>query len=180
MRSISICCPGYRRAWNQADATSLLMAIGFSWFTCWLLIATFVWREWFPGWIVTSAWVVFAALVGGTMIKNVLIGDLPEQNTRQLRDENLAAAQASYLQASYFEAEKLLSDNLSKQPGDIESALLLISVYRRTGRWDQALEGIQQLQRREMAVRWGAEIALEKELCLRGKRQSKDLPPPTP
>lgn len=179
-RSLSIFWPGYRRAWNRADVRSLATAVGFAWLVAGLLITTFVYYDVFPKSLRFVAWTVCGLAAILTAIRTLVFGDLPEKDSRSTRDENLVAAQSCYLQASYFEAEKLLLSNLTKQPADIESALLLVSVYRRTERWDQALEAIQQLQKREMAARWAREIAIEKERCLRGKRQLKEESPTTP
>ena len=178
LRCLTIGWPGAHRAWNRAESAALISAIAFAWLLCLLLIATFVWSEWLKGWLVATLWTAAALISLGTAAKNLWLGEVPEQDSRKLRDGNLVLAQTAYLQASYFEAEKYLLENLSKQPSDIESALLLVSVLRRTNRWDQALDAIQQLQRRDLATRWASEIALEKERCLRGKRQTKSLPPP--
>lgn len=179
LRSLTIGWPGAHRTWNRSESAALVTAIAFAWLLCLLLIATFVWHEWFNGWWVATLWTVALLSSLATAAKNIWLGEIPERDSRKLRDENLVLAQAAYLQASYFEAEKYLLENLANQPSDIESALLLVSVLRRTSRWDQALEAIQQLQRRELASRWSSELALEKERCLRGKRQTKPLPPPT-
>lgn len=180
LRTLSIAWPGAFRTWSRAESSSLLTSIAFAWFVSFLLIATFVWPEWLQPWMVRLLWCAVFGVAGYSLLKNGSFGELPEQDTRKARDHNLVLAQAAYLQASYFESEKHLLENLAKHPSDIESALLLVSVYRRTERWDPALEVIQQLQRRDLATRWSQEIAVEKERCLRGKRQSKPLPPPTP
>ncbi|XZE43896.1 tetratricopeptide repeat protein [Pirellulaceae bacterium SH467] len=180
IRTLSITWPGAFRTWNRSESSALVTAIAFAWFVCFLLIASFVWPEWLPVWVVRTLWLAIACLVIRSALKNAWLGELPEQDTRKHRDQNLILAQSAYLQASYFESEKYLLENLAKHPSDIESSLLLVSVYRRTGRWDAALEAIQQLQRRDLAAHWSQEIATEKERCLRGKRQSKPLPPPTP
>ncbi|XZE35900.1 hypothetical protein SH501x_001449 [Pirellulaceae bacterium SH501] len=178
IRSLTIGWPGAHRTWNRSESTALVSALAFAWLVCLLLIATFVWQEWLNAWFVTALWTGVVLVSLSTAAKNLWLGEIPEQDSRKLRDENLVLAQSAYLQASYFEAEKYLVENLAKQPADIESALLLISVLRRTSRWDQALDAIQQLQRRDLATRWASEIAVEKERCLRGKRQTKPLPPP--
>lgn len=179
-QSLSVIWPGYRRAWNRADLPSLATAVFFSWLICGLLVTTFVYYDWFPGSFRFVAWTVCILAAVFTAVRTLIFGDMPEKDSRAARDENLKLAQATYLQASYFEAEKLLLENLAKQPADIESSLLLVSVYRRTERWEKGLELIQQLLKREMAARWYSEIAAEKERCLRGKRQLKEESPTTP
>ena len=122
-RSFSVCWPGYRRAWLRADIPSLITALVFAWLASCLLITTFVYYDWFPKPLRFVAWAIWLLAILFTAVRTLVLGDLPENDSRQVRDENLRAAQASYLQASYFEAEKLLLENQAKQPADIESSL---------------------------------------------------------
>jgi hypothetical protein len=88
------------------------------------------------------------------------------------RLKNLMIAQEFYLQANYFEAEKMLRRNLQKGTNDVESMLLWISTLRRTRRIPQALDLISDMERLDAALPWLAELHLEKELCLRLKVQT--------
>jgi hypothetical protein len=88
------------------------------------------------------------------------------------RLKNLVLAQEFYLQANYFEAEKMLRRNLQKGSNDVESMLLWISTLRRTRRIPQALDLISDVERLDAALPWLAELQVEKELCLRLKVQT--------
>jgi thioredoxin-like negative regulator of GroEL len=102
----------------------------------------------------------------------ITIDDLEEA------EQSFRLAQESYLQGSYFEAEQQLLKNLAINEADIESALLLASVYRRSGKFSESLETLAQLQLKERSERWMTEILVEKEKVLRSKRQSSSVPPP--
>ena len=86
--------------------------------------------------------------------------------------ENLENAQELYLQANYFDAERLIRNNLSGQAEDIESSLLWIAILRRTRRIPQALELISNVVKLDAALPWMAELRSEKEQCLRIKIQT--------
>jgi thioredoxin-like negative regulator of GroEL len=108
----------------------------------------------------------------------LLFGEAIPEDTKPARNERFRKAQAAYLQGDYFEAERLLASNLAQERSDIESGLLLISVLRRSCRFDEAIEQINLLRKRDFSVRWESELTLEKEKCLKRKRQSHDAPPP--
>ncbi|MFN7292749.1 MAG: hypothetical protein ACK5T6_19365, partial [Pirellula sp.] len=93
-------------------------------------------------------------------------------------ERSFRLAQESYLQGSYFEAEQYLLKNLTINESDIESALLLASVYRRSGKFQESLDTLSQLQLKERSARWATEILVEKEKVVRSKRQSSIVPPP--
>lgn len=170
--------PGFERAWRTSDSKSVLWTTAFSWGICLALVGLFVWPEWLPYWFCSSLCVGLGitSLVTGT--RSMLFGVSRVEGVSVDTDSNLRQAQSCYLRSEYFEAEKLLQQNLSFYEADIESALLLIAVYRRTARYEEALRWISQTQKREFSAVWNQVLQLEKEKCLRGKRQSVDLPPP--
>jgi hypothetical protein len=169
--------------WVRGDVHSLLVAILFSWVFCFAWLATFVWPEWLATWLGTS-WlssVAFASVWASVAISSIfsaLKSAVPSEyqgaQARQERQANLELAQEYYLQANYFEAEKLVRKNSVRGQNDVESMLLWISILRRTKRVTQALELISQLEMLDAAVGWLAELRSEKEQCLRIKIQ---LPP---
>ena len=177
-RSLFSFWPGARTAWDRTDSTSLWIAIGFSWSTCLAIAATCMWEEWIHAWVrflVCFALVACACVSGA---RAILFGDVIPEDTKPVRDERFRKAQAAYLQGDYFESARLLASNLALEKSDIESGLLLISVLRRSCRFDEALEHVDLLLQWELSVRWESELAVEKEKCLKRKRQSLDAPPP--
>jgi hypothetical protein len=170
--------PGASKAWRHADSTALWIAIGFAWASCLAIASICIWEDWLHTWvrfILCLVLITFSSLSG---LRMILFGEIPKENTKPARDERFRKAQAAYLQGNYFESERLLASNLSSEAADIESGLLLVSVLRRTQRFDEALEQLQRLRKRDFAVRWESELAAEKEKCLKRKRHSHDAPPP--
>lgn len=182
-RMASYFWPGFRKAWDQMDHQSAVMAILYAWTAMFVALNMFYWPQWYPSWLVNiaGAAIVLTSLVYG--VRGVLFGDSPSQS--QLSADQVAEversfqlAQECYLQGAYFEAEQFLLKNLANNDSDIESALLLASVQRRSGRYQDAQETLCQLQLKDRSARWIAEILVEKEKVLRSKRQSSDGPPP--
>ena len=85
---------------------------------------------------------------------------------------DLETAQELYLQANYFEAERLVRKNTIGNIDDVESSLLWIAILRRTRRITQALELIASVDKLDAAQQWMAELRSEKAQCLRIKIQT--------
>jgi len=89
-------------------------------------------------------------------------------------DKVLVEAQALYLQGSYFEAEELLAPHVSQGDCDVEAALWLASIYRRTERYEAASLVLQTIESLERAGVWAAEIA-DEQCKIRESRRNKRL-----
>jgi len=177
-RSLFSFWPGACKAWDRADSTSLWIAIGFSWPTCVAIATTCLWEEWLHEWIRFLLCFLLIAFACASGARVILFGEVIPEDTKPARDERFRKAQAAYLQGDYFEAERLIASNLAMEPSDIESGLLLVSVLRRSCRFDEAMEQINILGKRDFSVRWESELGQEREKCLKRKRQSMDAPPP--
>ena len=80
-------------------------------------------------------------------------------------------AQTEYLKGHWDEAEMLLSRQIDSDERDIESRLLLATLFRRIGNLDDATHELKQLKRFDDAVHWQFEIEREHQLIDR-ERQS--------
>jgi hypothetical protein len=70
-------------------------------------------------------------------------------------------AQTEYLRGHWVEAQTLLEQLIRRDPEDVESHLLLASVYRRTQRIDLSRRQLREIQGFEGAARWRFEIGRE-------------------
>ena len=175
--------PGYRKAWDEMDHQSVVLAIAFAWMVVFVGFNLFYWTSWYPGWLINLATIALLMISIGHGAKRILFGESLASSAITIDDleeaeQSFRLAQESYLQGSYFEAEQQLLKNLAINEADIESALLLASVYRRSGKFSESLETLAQLQLKERSERWMTEILVEKEKVLRSKRQSSSVPPP--
>ena len=70
-------------------------------------------------------------------------------------------AQAEYLRGRWVEAQALLEQMIRRHPGDVESRMLLSSVFRRSRRIDLARKQLRQLYDFKGAANWHFEIQRE-------------------
>jgi len=173
--------PGFQKLWLKGDFHSLMVSLLFSWVWVATCLATFVWPEWLisylsPGWLTNSALVLLWIGLLSASLLSAFGAILSTANSSNLgaaaTQENLENAQELYLQANYFDAERLIRKNMSGQADDIESALLWIAILRRTRRIPQALELISNVVKLDAALLWMAELRSEREQCLRIKIQT--------
>jgi len=172
--------PGFHKLWNRGDFHSLLVSILFAWVLMLAWSATFVWPEWLwsafdSRWIarclLAAVWITLVFSAVGSALQSLRPtnnhGPSPAEAVKHLE-----LAQEHYLQADYFEAELQVQKNVRRSKTDIESCMLLVAIYRRTRRIQQALDLVSTLELLEASLPWMLEIRVEKEQCLRLKLQT--------
>lgn len=164
--------PGLAPAWLVGNPFSLLELLAFTLTLNSLLIATWIWPQWGPAWLVGCGW-LFCGLFWMVSAIHALwrlpkwLGTTPKVPQRDFFVE----AQREYLQGNWFDAEALLTRRLSDSPDDIEAALLLAGILRRTKRWNQCSTCLLQIRLREAAGPWLLEIEREQQLLQRELEQ---------
>jgi len=73
-------------------------------------------------------------------------------------------AQTEYLQGHWYEAESLLQELAERHHRDAECRLMLASLYRRTKRYEESRDLLDQLDLMETADRWALERSRERRL----------------
>lgn len=163
-----ICCwPGLSALWYRGNSRSLLAALLYCWAVCFLLLATFVWPEWFGIWVIRIFWVMAGMVWLASCVYNhwrypIIIGK-PDAKSQFAFEE----AQRHYLQGNWFEAEAILLELLDQFPRDAEALLLLIGILRHTQRWQPALRRLDQLESLDTSAVWRFEIIREREIVER-------------
>ena len=171
--------PGLTNLWYRGEIYSLAIALLFASLLNIALLATLIWPEWaaivfsawsspnwFATWFIRSLWglLAFAAMwtfAASFFSTSTIRASLPSVEC----DNLLAVAQSDYLRGQYFEAEATLHRILSTGQEDVEAALLLASILRRTGRFRQALDCLERLERLDRSQLWISEIAAERRRC---------------
>lgn len=90
-----------------------------------------------------------------------------------LRDA-LAAAQDHYLKGNWFEAERILTRMLADDPRDVDAGLMRATMYRHTGRYDEAVGELDRIERFEGCRKWELEIRRERELIVEAKGENAE------
>jgi hypothetical protein len=164
--------PGLAQAWWRGSWSGLAAAVGFGWGLCVLLIATFIWPDWFYHWVVSLSWLAMLGFwLAATARSHWHFGRLKADAGPVAGDDRFAEAQVEYLRGHWFEAESLLHAILIDTPRDAEAHLLLAGVHRHTRRWSAAFRRLEQLQLLDTSARWTFEIRRERQLLERQKRE---------
>lgn len=166
--------PGLAHAWWRGSLRGLFAAICFGWGLCALMLATFVWPNWFASWIVSLCWLAMLVFWGiETVRSHWQLGRLRSDAGPLAGDDRFERAQHAYLRGDWFEAESLLHAILAQAPRDAEAQLLLAGVLRHSGRYTAAQRRLSQLELLDTSARWTFEILREKKL-LEQRRKSME------
>lgn len=167
--------PGLAQAWWRGSSRGLAAALLFGWALCVLLLATFVWPNWFRPWLVTLCWLGMLCFWTFESIRSHWqLGNLQRDAGPVAGDDRFAQAQQEYLRGHWFEAESLLHAILTDTPRDPEAHLLLAGVLRRSGRLSAALRRLDQLVLLDTSLRWGFEIRRERQLIAARQQELQD------
>ncbi|MBM3967281.1 MAG: hypothetical protein FJ308_19790 [Planctomycetes bacterium] len=170
MRMLFSFWPGTLAAWRLGEARSLLIAIAFGLILCTAWVGTTIWPMWLDGWKIGALWTLVAAGSLLSCAHNAMAGLLSRpKNHPGCPIDQWTLAQEHYLQANYFEAERILLPFAFGKSTDVEAGLLLSSIMRRTERYQQSVELLDQLALLDDAWKWHEEIAKEKRLSLQQK-----------
>ena len=87
-----------------------------------------------------------------------------DEETEELVDGLFIDARREYLKGHWNEARSLLQRQLKHYPRDIESRLMLATLFRHTRKFDEAVTQLDQVEKYDPAINWKNEIAREREL----------------
>ena len=167
--------PGLPHLWTRGSWAGLAVAVGFTALGNGLLLATFVFDEWMTG---QSLWIGYGTLVAVWLIAGwhgrlVLRrhsaglvgeprGEQSQDRKQEQRDRLFREAQQSYLRSDWVATEKVLLQLLKQDARDVESRLMLATLWRHQGRTAESLRQLDRLERLEAAEKWSHEIAAER------------------
>lgn len=166
--------PGLPGLWYRGQASSLLVAAGFSILLNLALVSTFLWPwslgETFPlvTWpIILLVWMTSACVTYKSLPDLMSVSPIPthpEDRSSISNDTLFIQAQSEYLKGHWPEAESLLRRNLQTSPRDIEARLLLATLLRHNRRLDDASEELENLLKYDQSINWISEIRREQKL----------------
>jgi tetratricopeptide (TPR) repeat protein len=160
--------PGLPSLWTRGEIFALAIATLFSVVLNLALLATFYWTDWLPTYLLRSMWLGIALVCGWSFIQSFFRPIHVYSPPPSLEcDKLLGLAHVDYLRGQYLEAEASLHKILAAGHEDVEAALLLASIFRRTGRFRQALACLEKLERLDRSRKWYIEISKEKGLNLK-------------
>ena len=174
--SLLCCWPGLPGLWYQGRWTSLILAIGFAVLLNLTLVATFIWTDLFQDDSFPAiAWPVLLLFwLATTMVARRNLPDVMsltgEDHSSVVHDDTddvdslFIDARREYLKGHWQEARGLLQRQLRHHPRDIESRLMLATLFRHTRQFDAARSELDHLRKYDPAVIWKNEMDREQEL----------------
>lgn len=168
--------PGLARLWLRGDFYALGLAVFYSILLNLALVSSLIWPAYLGSQFLLVAWPFLAAvwLVSAWiswrgMPQWLQIGHQIAAPGELRIDTLFNQAQREYLRCNWAEARELLERRLRVRPRDVESRLLLASIFRRVGRFQQAHDELKVLEGIDEARQWSLELARERERLLRIK-----------
>ena len=161
-RWMSCLWPGLPQLWRQGSWAGLAAALSWGLLANWLLAATFVWTEVAHPRLTQVGWTMLALTwVAGIVLAARWNWRIDARADGQLSTDLLCEAQIEYLRGNWLVAEAHLADILASDSTDVEAQLMLVSLYRHTGRKSKAGEHLRWLERLAASRPWAHEIETE-------------------
>lgn len=169
---ILLCCwPGLPGLWFRGQWASVVVAFGFSILLNLALVSSFLWRdslgETFPlvAWpVIFSVW-TFSAFVAYRRLPDLMAVPTSKKVATELHPDTLfIQAQGEYLKGHWEEAKGLLVRQIQRNPRDVESRLLLATLFRHTKELESAKIELAEMQKFDESIEWKFEVDREREL----------------
>jgi hypothetical protein len=170
--------PGLPQLWVGGLWSGLILAVGFAVLLNLVLLGTCVWVELLTPLHVRVGWVAVVAFWGVSSALSIVSSRPKPASEVSSAEGLLRQALSEYLQGNGFEAEIVLCRLLELDPRDIEARLLLATLCRHAGRYDEALEQLTRLERLRGAEKWVQEIAFERREIANGQQLATEADPP--
>lgn len=157
--------PGLPQLWRQAGWGSLAVAAGFAALVNLALASSLVWSELLTPGPRIGVWAAVAVVwTGSAFVSYWQQCRRPVEQAHGTAEGAFALALDHYLKGNWFEAEHVLRELLGRDPGDVDAGLTLATLFRHTGRHDEALRQLDAIERLEASGKWELEISREREL----------------
>jgi hypothetical protein len=170
---VLLCCwPGLPGLWFRGRWSSLMLALIFSIVLNLAIISTFIWTGIFVdetftafAWpVIFSVWAAAAWIAFQTLPDVMSVKSRVGQTVLDSSDALFLDARGEYLRGHWDAAEQLLLKQLSQTPRDVESRLLLATLYRHTRKFDNAWRQLETLEMFDESQTWQPEIQRERKL----------------
>jgi len=169
--------PGLPGLWYRGRWSSLILAVAFAVLLNLTIVASFIWTGIFEDDAFPSiAWPMLLLIwFASVMIARRKLPDVmsltKDDSLRAADTESAEAVDAlfiearrEYLRGHWDEAQSLLQRQLKHYPRDIESRLMLATLFRHTRQFDDSVTQLNQIEKYDPSIIWKNEIAREREL----------------
>jgi hypothetical protein len=162
---IACAWPGLPQLWSYGSWAGLALALGMAVILDLLLLVSFGWSELIGQSLRSAVWTLFGVgWVGAAFWSVRQSGHRSAAASPDPQKDPFAEALEHYLKGDYYQAEQALEGLLRKNLRDLDARLMLATLLRHTGRFDEAKRQLDTLARFEGAGKWQWEIEREREL----------------
>jgi hypothetical protein len=157
--------PGLPHIWMRGSWSALGVAIIAAVLICAVILGSFGWTELITPGVRNTLWgsLVLVWCIAGIVSAVKLRHDAAKDETGKCENP-FGQAVDLYLKGDYYQVERVLNSLLVENPRDLEASLMLATVLRHTGRFDEASRQLDQLICFDGAEKWELEIETEREL----------------
>ncbi len=163
--------PGLPQLWHLGTWWGLALAVGFAVALNVLVLASFVWVEWFNPGFLRLAWGCLGLVWFSSAVLSAWFGVGLSPRKAATAEAMFREALNEYLKENWFEAERILAGLLQAHPRDVEGRLLLATLLRHNRRYEAALEQLTRLELLRDAQTWAREIAVERQWIAEAREQ---------
>lgn len=158
--------PGLPQLTQWGSWTGLFWALATSFLADVVVVTVYIWPETFPVQVTRLLCAAFCGVyVVGCFLSHRHEMLRTDYGRLEMETDLFPQAQKLYLKGRYFESEKILQNQLERQPQDVPARILFIDLLKNTNRYQEALENLEYLLDLPDAVQWRWEIfALEDQL----------------
>ena len=168
--------PGLPMILARGSWIGLAWAVGFASLINLLLFASLWWPELFSPHLRNGLWLITAVFWVGASFASFRDMRSPDSSDDSHDRPTLGDATELYLRADWFGAEKLLVDLLRRNPRDVDASLMLATLWRHTGRIQEASQQLDRLELLEGSRKWTLEISQERNHLEEARRQPAVAP----
>lgn len=152
--------PGFPQVWKRGSPSAVSVAVGFAVLVNLALLGSLVWSELFTSGVRNIVWVVVAVV----WVVSVVLGTIWDRRRPAAADDLFGGALDHYLQQDWYQAERILTQLLRHNARDLDARLMVATLYRHTGRGEEAAGELDRLARMEGSRKWELEIGRERRL----------------
>lgn len=150
--------PGLPQLTKRGTWSALFWALATAFLADGVVITRYIWPETF-----SNFWdnIILGAFIGIYFVGCYISWHLEknrEESAPQNKGDEFPAAQALYLKGRYFEAEKILQNQLKREPEDMASQILLLDLLVVTRRLDEAQQQLESVLNIPDSRAWSWEL----------------------
>lgn len=175
LRSLTLIWPGLPWAWLRGSWAGLILATAFAICLNLCIITAWIWTSFIDLEMSFGIWTVTAIIWIVSTVSAVSSFPQPLVSYRDEVTDNLFIdARDAYLAGDWLKAETKIQTILTLSPTDGEAQLLLGTLLRRVGRFEEAKKSLKKLARSDSGQPWQHAIHHELSLIKRDFRENSE------